>query len=104
MTLDQLRHQYNELVGGSNFQEAESYLHQILQQPGQAWQVYLYLPAHFYEDWGDYAARNGAEAVAVYQKALQYRREIGHQATGSGEGMEAMYHIKRIVKKLKQLG
>jgi tetratricopeptide (TPR) repeat protein len=103
MTLKELHYHYDLLLARNNFREAESHMQEILQVPDQPWQTYLYMPAGFYEAWGDYASADREEATLYYGKALQYRREIGYMATGSGEGMEAMYHIKRIQKKLREL-
>jgi hypothetical protein len=100
MTLQELYTTFNQLLASNKFEQAESSMQKILDIQGQPWQQYFYMPASFYESWGDYAIANGEEAQPYYQKALQYRQEIGYQATGSGEGMEAMYHIKRIRKKL----
>jgi hypothetical protein len=103
MTLKELYLQHNKLVASKNFHDADILMQQILQIPDQPWQQYLYMPAEFYEAWGDYSIGESTSAVIYYEKALEYRRQIGYQATGSGEGMEAMYHIKRIQKKLKEL-
>jgi len=100
MTLENLYVQYNQALAHKSFTEAESLMQEILQIEGQPWQQYLYLPADFYETWGNYLTP-AAEANFYYQKALEYRYQIGSYATGSGEGMEAMYHIKRIQKKMK---
>jgi hypothetical protein len=102
MILQELYTTFNQLLASKEFQQAESSMLKILEIQGQPWQQYFYMPASFYESWGDYATANGEEAKGYYQKALQYRQEIGYQATGSGEGMEAMYHIKRIKKKLSE--
>jgi hypothetical protein len=99
MTLQELYNTFDQLLSSKEFEEAESSMQKILDIQGQPWQQYLYMPAVFYEAWGDYATANGEEAQVYYQKALHYRQEIGYNATGSGEGMEAMYHIKRIKKK-----
>ena len=103
MILDELYRNYNQQLSCNNFKEAERCIEQILQVSGQPWQQYVYMPAVFYESWGDYISASEQEALAYYNKALQYRYEIGTYATGSGEGLEAMYHIKRIQKKIKSL-
>jgi hypothetical protein len=103
MNLEEQYTQFNFLLAHSNFREAENTLQEILTVPDQPWQQYLYQPASFYESWGDYENNNAVDAARHYQKALQYRYQIGSYATGSGEGLEAMYHIRRIQKKLKEM-
>ncbi len=75
----------------------------ILAVPDQPPEQYLYLPAAFYEAWGDAAIRSRDVAIRSYSEALRYRYLIGNMATGSGEGMEAMYHAGRVQRKLERL-
>ncbi len=82
---------------------AEPIMHQILEVPGQYPEQYLYLPAAFYEAWGDAEIRSREVAIRCYNEALQYRYRIGNMATGSGEGLEAMHHADRVRKKLERL-
>ncbi len=93
---------FRQRVAARQYDLAELTLRQILDVAGQPPQQYLYLSAEFYEDWGNAEKGSPALAAACYQQALDYRIQIGYLATGSGEGLAAMYHVQRIRKKLNQ--
>lgn len=88
-------------VAARKYDLAELTMRKILDVPGQPPEQYLYLPAEFYEEWGDHETGSPALSAACYEQALEYRLHIGTLSTGSGEGMAAWYHIKRIRKKLE---
>jgi hypothetical protein len=100
--LDQLYETLRQRESRGEHALAEPVVLQILETPGQAPQQYVYLPAAFYESWGD--AENGLAAAYCYRQALHYRYQIGAMATGSGEGAEAMLHTNRVRQKLERLG
>ena len=101
-TLDALYESLRQHEARKEYALAESVMRQILDVPGQPPQ-YLYLPAEFYEAWGDAENRSREVAIRSYTEALNYRCRIGNVATGSGEGAEAMYHAGRIRQKLERL-
>ncbi len=101
MSLDELYSVFRQRVADRKYDLAEVTMRQILDVPGQPPEQYLYLPTGFYEEWGDYETGSSDLAATYYEQALEYRVLIGHQATGSGEGLAAMYHIKRVRKKLE---
>ncbi|MBD0258358.1 MAG: hypothetical protein ICV83_21800 [Cytophagales bacterium] len=102
-SLDALYEQLRRHESRKEYALAEPILRQILAVPGQYPEQYLYLPAEFYEAWGDAEPWSGEVAIRCYTEALNYRYRIGNMATGSGEGMEAMYHAGRVRQKLERL-
>jgi hypothetical protein len=101
-SLDQLYEMLRQRESRGEYALAEPIVLQILETPGQPPQQYLYLPAAFYEAWGD-AETGPAIAAYCYREALNYRYRIGAMATGSGEGAEAMLHVSRLNRKLDRL-
>jgi hypothetical protein len=102
-TLDALYEALRRHEARKEYALAEPILRQILAVPGQYPEQYLYLPAAFYEAWGDAAIRSREVAIRSYTEALDYCYRIGHMATGSGEGLEAMSHADRVRRKLERL-
>lgn len=102
-TLDALYELLRQREAHQEYALAEPVMRQILEVPGQPPPQYLYLPAEFYEAWGDAATRSPEVAIRSYTEALNYRYRIGNVATGSGEGAEAMCHAGRVRQKLERL-
>jgi hypothetical protein len=101
-SLDQLYELLRQRESRGEYALAEPIMRQILEVPGQPPQQYLYLPAEFYEAWGD-VETGSATAAYCYREALNCRYRIGSMATGSGEGAEAMLHANRVKRKLDRL-
>ncbi len=101
--LRELEDAFRQRVRERKFELAEIVMRQIMAVPGQREEAYLYTPAYFYEEWGDAETDNPSIAAVCYEQAIDHRYRTAALATGSGDGAEIMYHIKRIQKKIKQL-
>ena len=103
--LKELEDAFRQLVADKKFELAEIIMRKQLAVPGQIPQTYLYTPACFYEEWGDAETDTDTPALAAicYEQAIDYRYRTVMFTSGSGDGAEVGYHIKRVQKKLKQL-
>lgn len=92
---------WREMVEQGKFDEAESImLADTSEADGYGGETVT--RAHFYEQWGDVLAPDGAAEIK-YRESHDYWATFASWATSGGEGTARMLDVERVIKKIEAL-